>query len=72
MKVIPEVMIPLVGHVNELRAQREIVDRMAKEVMGAAGRKIKYLVGTMIELPRAAITADQIAEVGPVLLLRDQ
>ena len=63
MKVIPEVMIPLVGHVNELRAQREIVDRMAKEVMGQTGMKIKYLVGTMIELPRAAITADQIAQV---------
>ncbi len=63
IKVIPEVMIPLVGHVNELRAQREIVDRMAKEVMGQTGMKIKYLVGTMIELPRAAITADQIARV---------
>jgi pyruvate,orthophosphate dikinase len=63
VKVIPEVMIPLVGHVNELRAQREIVDRMAKEVMGQTGMKIKYMVGTMIELPRAAITADQIAQV---------
>jgi pyruvate, orthophosphate dikinase len=62
VKVIPEVMIPLVGHINELRNQREIVDRVAKEVMAAAGIKIKYLVGTMIELPRAAITADQIAE----------
>ena len=61
IKVIPEVMIPLVGHVNELRAQREIVDRMAKEVMTRTGKKIKYMVGTMIELPRAAITADQIA-----------
>ncbi len=63
VKVLPEVMIPLVGHVNELRAQREIVDRMAKEVMDRYGRKIKYLVGTMIELPRAAITADQIGKV---------
>jgi pyruvate,orthophosphate dikinase len=62
VKVIPEVMIPLVGHVNELRAQREIVDRVAKEVMSATGRKVKYLAGTMIELPRAAITADQIAQ----------
>ncbi len=60
-KVIPEVMIPLVGHVNELRAQREITDRVAKEVMAETGLKIKYMVGTMIELPRAAITADQIA-----------
>jgi len=63
LKVIPEVMIPLVGHVNELRAQREIVDRVAKEVMAQTGIRIKYLVGTMIELPRAAITADQVAEV---------
>ena len=63
VKVIPEVMIPLVGHVNELRVQREIVDRVAKEVMIQSGTKIKYLVGTMIELPRAAITADQIATV---------
>jgi pyruvate,orthophosphate dikinase len=63
VKVIPEVMIPLVGHVNELRAQREIVDRVAKEVMSQFGIKIKYMVGTMIELPRAAITADQVAEV---------
>lgn len=63
LKVLPEVMIPLVGHVNELRAQREIVDREAKEVMAQTGKKIKYLVGTMIELPRAAITADEIAQV---------
>jgi pyruvate,orthophosphate dikinase len=63
VKVIPEVMIPLVGHVNELKAQREIVDRVAKEVFGQTGKKINYLVGTMIELPRAAITADQIARV---------
>ncbi len=51
VKVIPEVMIPLVGHVNELKAQREIVDRVAKEVFAQTGMKIKYLVGTMIELP---------------------
>ncbi len=63
IKVIPEVMIPLVGHVNELRAQREIVERVAKEVMAQTGTKIKYMVGTMIELPRAAITAHQIATV---------
>jgi pyruvate,orthophosphate dikinase len=62
VKVIPEIMIPLVGHINELRNQREIVDRVAKEVMAEAGIKVKYLVGTMIELPRAAITADQIAQ----------
>ncbi len=63
VRVIPEIMVPLVGHVNELRAQKEIVDRVAKEVMAQAGIRVRYLVGTMIELPRAAITADEIAEV---------
>ncbi|HKI77396.1 MAG TPA: pyruvate, phosphate dikinase [Ignavibacteriaceae bacterium] len=62
MKVKPEIMIPLVGHTNEFKFQEEIVRRVAKEVMEEKGRKIKYLVGTMIELPRAALTADQIAE----------
>ncbi|MDY7031154.1 MAG: putative PEP-binding protein, partial [Thermodesulfobacteriota bacterium] len=57
----PEIMIPLVGHVNELKLQKEIVDRIGKEVMDAQGTKIDYLVGTMIELPRAAVTADEIA-----------
>ncbi len=61
VKVHPEIMIPLVGHINELKRQREIVDRVAKEVMKKSGKKINYLVGTMIELPRAALTADQIA-----------
>jgi len=60
-RVFPEVMIPLVGHVNELKLQKAIVDRVAAEVMKAYGVKIKYMVGTMIELPRAALTADQIA-----------
>ncbi len=55
-------MIPLVGHVNEFKLQEEIVRRVAKEVMQEKGKKINYLVGTMIELPRAALTADQIAE----------
>jgi len=61
-RVLPEIMIPLVGHVNELRLQRAIVERVAEQVMTQQGVKIKYLVGTMIELPRAALTADQIAE----------
>jgi len=61
-RVLPEIMIPLVGHVNELKLQRAIVEQVAKEVMGKQGVKIKYLVGTMIELPRAALTADEIAE----------
>ncbi|MEW6684753.1 MAG: pyruvate, phosphate dikinase [Candidatus Edwardsbacteria bacterium] len=63
IKVIPEVMIPLVGHMNELKMQRKIVDRVAFEVFEEQKVKIKYLVGTMIELPRAALTADRIAEV---------
>ena len=60
-KVIPEIMIPLVGHVKELRDQKVVVDRVAKAVMKERGVKVKYLVGTMIEVPRGAMTADQIA-----------
>jgi pyruvate,orthophosphate dikinase len=61
--VIPEVMIPLVGSPREFELQKEIVDRVAKEVLKAAGQeKLHYLVGTMIEIPRAVITADQIAK----------
>ncbi|HCX89692.1 MAG TPA: pyruvate, phosphate dikinase [Deltaproteobacteria bacterium] len=63
IKVFPEVMIPLVGHVKELIMQKEVVDRVAKEVIVAYGIELDYLVGTMIELPRAAITADEIAQV---------
>jgi pyruvate,orthophosphate dikinase len=61
LKVIPEVMIPLVGLVKELRDQKLIVDRVATDVMKEQGVKFKYLVGTMIEVPRGAITADEIA-----------
>src|ERR671913_460628 len=61
LKVIPEVMIPLVGLVKELRDQKVIVDRVAADVMKEQGVKFKYLVGTMIEVPRGAITADEIA-----------
>ena len=61
LKVVPEIMIPLVGLVKELRNQKAIVDRIAAETMKKAGVKITYLVGTMIEIPRGAITADQIA-----------
>ncbi len=60
--VKPEIMIPLVGHVNELRLQKEVVNRVAKEVFEKYGMEVDYKVGTMVELPRAAITADQIAE----------
>jgi pyruvate,orthophosphate dikinase len=61
IKVTPEIMIPLVGHVKELRDQKAVVDRVAEEVMREKGMRVKYLVGTMIEVPRAAMTADQIA-----------
>ncbi len=61
IKVEPEVMIPLVGHVKELQLMKEVVVNAAKEVMDRYGVKIKYKVGTMIEVPRAAITADEIA-----------
>jgi pyruvate,orthophosphate dikinase len=60
--VIPEVMIPLVGTVAELKNQKEIVVRVAEEVMKRRGKKLKYLVGTMIEVPRAALVADEIAK----------
>jgi pyruvate,orthophosphate dikinase len=61
VKIVPEVMIPLVGHVKELRDQKTIVDRVAGEVMKEQGVKVKYLVGTMIEVPRGAVTADEVA-----------
>jgi len=61
VKVIPEIMIPLVGHVNELKEMRELVVRTAGEVQKQYNTKVPYTVGTMIELPRAAITADEIA-----------
>jgi pyruvate,orthophosphate dikinase len=54
-------MIPLVGHVKELRDQKAVVDRVAAEVMQERHIRVKYLVGTMIEVPRGAMTADQIA-----------
>ncbi|MDZ7638538.1 MAG: putative PEP-binding protein [Bryobacterales bacterium] len=62
--VIPEVMIPLVGNVKELEHQKALVVAVAEEVIGKAGLtgKLKYLVGTMIEIPRAALTADQVAK----------
>jgi len=59
--VKPEIMIPLVGDVNELRLQKEVVDRVAGEVFASAGMTVDYMVGTMIEIPRAALTADAIA-----------
>ena len=59
--VKPEIMIPLAGHVNELKVEREALEREAKKVMEREGVTIAYKFGTMIELPRAALTADAIA-----------
>jgi pyruvate, orthophosphate dikinase len=62
MKVRPEIMIPLVGFKRELDLQVEGVHRVAQEVMKEKGVKLNYLVGTMIEVPRGALTADEIAQ----------
>jgi pyruvate,orthophosphate dikinase len=59
--VKPEIMIPLVGHVNELRMLRNRVEKIANEIMNKYGIKVPQVIGTMIELPRAAVTADEIA-----------
>jgi pyruvate,orthophosphate dikinase len=63
VKTLPEIMIPLIGTVKELKLQEQIVRSVADEVFAEKGDKIDYLVGTMIEIPRAALTADEIAEV---------
>ncbi len=60
-KVIPEIMIPLVGEVKELKFVKDVVVKTANEVIAAAGVELKYEVGTMIEIPRACLTADEIA-----------
>ncbi len=60
--VHPEIMIPLTAHVNELTVQRDALEEVAKEVMEERGMDIDYKFGTMIEIPRAALTADEIAE----------
>ena len=62
VKTFPEIMIPLVGAVKEFKLQEEIVRRIADEVFAEKGDTIDYLVGTMIEIPRAALIADKIAE----------
>lgn len=62
IEVLPEVMIPLIGHVNELKVARAQLEAEAKEVMQASGVTVKYKFGTMIEIPRAALTANEIAE----------
>ena len=61
---VPEIMIPLVGTRRELELMKEVVDKAAEAVFAEQGKSIEYLVGTMIELPRACLMADEIAEVG--------
>ncbi len=60
-KIIPEIMIPLVGHVNELAYMRKVTAETCEKVLKEKGAQLTYLIGTMIELPRAALTADQVA-----------
>ncbi len=62
LEVKPEVMIPLIGHVNELKTARKQLEEVAQQVMSEKGTQIDYQFGTMIEIPRAALTADQVAE----------
>jgi pyruvate,orthophosphate dikinase len=61
-KAVPEIMIPLVGDVRELRDQKAVVTRVAEAVMKEQGVRVKYLVGTMIEVPRGALTANEVAQ----------
>lgn len=61
-KVIPEIMIPLVGTVNELKVLRDNAEKIAQEIIKNKKSNVKYLIGTMIEIPRAALTADKVAE----------
>ena len=63
ISVLPEIMIPLIATAEELRRQTDLVREVAERVFAERKTRIEYLVGTMIELPRAALTADQIAEV---------
>ncbi|HDP55224.1 MAG TPA: pyruvate, phosphate dikinase, partial [Bacteroidetes bacterium] len=63
IETFPEIMIPLIGNVNELKNQEKIVREVAEKVFAERNDKIDYMVGTMIEVPRAALTADEVAEV---------
>ncbi len=61
IKVVPEIMVPLVGNITEFKDQKTLIVRVADETMKEYGVKLQYMVGTMIEVPRAALTADEIA-----------
>ena len=60
--IVPEIMVPLIGNVNEFVFVKKIVEKKAKEVLAEAGIEMQYLIGTMIEVPRAALTADEVAK----------
>ena len=62
MNVVPEIMVPLIGEIKELKYVKDIICREADEIIGQAGVELPYHVGTMIEIPRAALTADEIAQ----------
>ncbi|MBR1986753.1 MAG: pyruvate, phosphate dikinase [Mogibacterium sp.] len=62
LDVVPEIMVPLVGHVNELKFVKKTIVETADRLIAESGEDMKYMVGTMIEIPRAAVTADEIAE----------
>ena len=62
VEALPEIMIPLVGHVNEFKWLHERLEKTAKEIIKKSGESIDYKIGTMIEIPRAALTANQIAQ----------
>ncbi len=72
VKVHPKIMIPLIAHNNELKVEDAILEEEARAVMKEQGVRVKYQFGTMIEIPRAALTAGEIARYAAVLLLRDQ
>ena len=62
LHVVPEIMIPLIGELKEFKFVKDIVVKTADQLIKASGLDIKYLVGTMIEIPRAALLADEIAK----------
>ncbi|MBQ9272769.1 MAG: pyruvate, phosphate dikinase [Mogibacterium sp.] len=62
VEIVPEIMVPLVGHVNELKFVKKTIVEVADKLIAEAGIDMKYMVGTMIEIPRAALTADEIAQ----------
>ena len=62
LDIVPEIMVPLVGHVNELKFVKKTIVEVADRLIAESGDNMKYMVGTMIEIPRAALTADEVAE----------